>query len=44
MRITDEEITEQQPASFLEVAMGIKLDGPEVWSENLDEYLYDGKR
>jgi len=37
VRITVEEITEKAPASFLTVAMGIKLDGPADWSANLGQ-------
>ncbi len=29
-----------QPLSFLETARGLELEGPEDWSERLEEYLY----
>lgn len=32
-----------QPASFLDAAKSLDLDGPAHWSTNLDEYLYGGK-
>jgi predicted DNA-binding antitoxin AbrB/MazE fold protein len=38
------ETEEERPASFLEVAQSLQLDGPPDWSTNLDEYLYGGKR
>ena len=31
------------PASFLQTARSLNLDGPADWSEDLDAYLYDGK-
>lgn len=31
-------------SSFLDAAENAKLDGPEDWSENLDQYLYRGRR
>ena len=31
-------------ASFLSTAKSLKLEGPADWSENLDDYLYHGKR
>ena len=34
---------EQPPASFLDVAEALALDGPADWSLQLDEYLYGGK-
>lgn len=40
-------VPEQTPrvdCSFLDTAENAKLDGPEDWSENLDEYLYHGRR
>lgn len=30
-------------SSFLDAAEKACLDGPADWSENVDEYLYDGK-
>ena len=33
----------EKPASFLDVALSLQLDGPPDWSKNLDEYLYGGK-
>lgn len=33
-----------EPYSFLKVAMSLNLEGPPDWSENLDEYLYHGKK
>ena len=33
-----------EPYSFLEFAMSLNLEGPEDWSENLDDYLYRGKK
>jgi hypothetical protein len=32
-----------EPYSSLKFAMSLNLEGPEDWSENLDEYLYRGK-
>ena len=29
-----------EPYSFLKLAMQLNLDGPEDWSENLEEYFY----
>jgi hypothetical protein len=40
VRVTVESIDDQQPRGFLKVAMALKLDGPEDWSENLEGYLY----
>ena len=34
---------EKKPASFLEAASSLKLDGPPDWSERLEEYLYGEK-
>jgi hypothetical protein len=31
------------PASFLDVAKSLDLNGPADWSTNFDEYLYRGK-
>ena len=33
-----------EPYSSLKFAMSLNLEGPEDWSENLDEYLYRGKK
>jgi hypothetical protein len=33
-----------EPYSFLKFAMSLNLEGPEDWSENLDDYLYRGKK
>jgi len=33
-----------EPYSFLKYAASLNLDGPEDWSENLDDYLYRGKK
>ena len=33
-----------EPYSFLMYAASLRLEGPEDWSENLDEYLYRGKK
>jgi hypothetical protein len=33
-----------EPYSFLKYATSLRLEGPEDWSENLDEYLYRGKK
>lgn len=33
-----------EPYSFLKLAMSLNLEGPEDWSENLDDYLYRGKK
>jgi len=38
VRISIEE-EDESPASFLQVAQSLKLDGPPDWSVNLDEYL-----
>lgn len=35
---------DQSPASFLDVAEALALDGPPDWSLQLDEYLYGGKQ
>ena len=42
VRITVEvgEAPRREPASFLDVARSLSLDGPPDWSENLHEYLY----
>jgi hypothetical protein len=32
------------PYSFLDVALSNPLDGPPDWAENLDEYLYGGRK
>jgi len=38
-------ITEsERPPSFLKVARSLELEGPEDWSEKLDEYLCGGRR
>ena len=41
--IEDPESAAPKPASFLDVAKSLDLDGPADWSTNLDEYLYGGK-
>jgi hypothetical protein len=33
-----------EPYSFLKFAMSLNLEGPEDWSENLDDYLYGDKK
>lgn len=33
-----------EPYSFLKLAMSLNLEGPEDWSENLEDYLYRGKK
>jgi hypothetical protein len=33
-----------EPYSSLKFAMSMNLEGPKDWSENLDEYLYRGKK
>jgi hypothetical protein len=33
-----------EPYSFLKYAMSLNLEGPEDWSENLEEYLYGDLR
>jgi hypothetical protein len=33
-----------EPYSFLKLAQSLNLEGPEDWSENLDQYLYGGKK
>ncbi len=35
---------EGEPYSFLNFAMSLNLEGPKDWSENLDDYLYGGKK
>jgi len=35
---------QEEPYAFLEVLEDANLDGPPDWSENLEEYLYHGKR
>jgi len=32
-----------EPYSFLKLAQSLNLEGPEDWSENLDDYLYGDK-
>ena len=40
VRVTVERaIEEHRPLSFIETALSLKLDGPEDWSENFEEYL-----
>ena len=41
--IEETETAPVAPASFLEVAKSLDLNGPADWSTNLDEYLYRGK-
>lgn len=36
--------TQGEPYSFLKLAMSLNLEGPEDWSENLDDYLYGDKK
>ncbi len=36
---TDEEGT-NTPETFLKAARGLQLEGPEDWSQNVDDYLY----
>ena len=38
IEVTDDE--EARPASFLQTAQALRLDGPKDWSERLDDYLY----
>jgi hypothetical protein len=33
-----------EPYSFLKYAASLNLEGPEDWSENIDDYLYRGKK
>ena len=33
----------QQPASFLQTARSLNLDGPPDWSARFDDYLYGNK-
>lgn len=33
-----------EPYSFLKLARSLNLEGPEDWSENLDDYLYGDKK
>jgi len=33
-----------EPYSSLKFAMSLNLEGPADWSENLDDYLYRGKK
>jgi hypothetical protein len=33
-----------EPYSFLKFAMSLDLQGPADWAENVDEYLYGGKK
>ncbi len=42
VRITVEPISPEaaEPASFLETARSLNLQGPPDWSANLDKYLY----
>ncbi|HEY7769506.1 antitoxin family protein [Longimicrobium sp.] len=41
--IEETETAPVAPASFLDVAKSLDLNGPADWSTNLDEYLYRGK-
>lgn len=46
---SEEQVTHSIPAmgepySSLKFAMSLNLEGPADWSENLDEYLYRGKK
>ena len=41
--IEETENAPAQPASFLDVAQSLDLNGPADWSTTLDEYLYGGK-
>lgn len=36
--------TETPPASFLQTARALNLDGPPDWSARFEDYLYDRKR
>lgn len=38
LEVTDEAFS--KPASFLQTARSLKLEGPADWSARLDEYLY----
>lgn len=43
VRLTIEEASEAgmpKPSSFLKTAQSLELEGPEDWSEELEEYLY----
>lgn len=43
LRLTIEEASEAEapePSSFLKTAQKLELQGPEDWSERLEEYLY----
>jgi hypothetical protein len=33
---------ESTPASFLDAALSLNLDGPSDWSHKVDQYLYGG--
>ncbi len=33
-----------EPYSFLKLARSLNLEGPEDWSENLEDYLYGDKK
>lgn len=37
-------ISDDEPASFLEVARSLELSGPPDWSVKLDQYLYGGEK
>ncbi len=41
--IEKEEENHSSPASFLQTARTLHLTGPSDWSENLEDYLYNGK-
>ncbi len=46
VRITIETTIESKvpPASFLQTARALNLDGPPDWSARFEDYLYDRKR
>ena len=44
VRVTIETIVPPMPTDFIATCLAANLDGPEDWSENLEEYLYGNKR
>jgi len=40
----DELSGQGEPYAFLKLAQSLNLEGPEDWSENLDDYLYGDKK
>lgn len=43
LTIEPEQAAPDTGASFLEVAEGLKLQGPADWAVRIDEYLYGGR-